>query len=223
MNAVEREALLRTYPVLQSLPLARFERIQDAAVRLQAPPGTRLFDAGDACTHQPLVIEGRVRVAKCGSDGDEILLYQLLPGETCVITAVTLLGASRYPATGTVEEEILAFALPRNLFVELVLESQEFRVFVFKTISERMANLMALVDNLAFRGVAERLAMRLLSQEQPIALTHQMLSDELGTSREVVSRILKSFEQSGLVQLGRKRIEILDRRALHNLHRSTEA
>ena len=208
------------YPVLQSLPAARFQRVQDAALRLQAPAGTRLFDDGDACTHHPLVIEGRVRVAKCNSAGEEVLLYHLIPGESCVITAVALLGVSRYPASGTVEEEILAFALPRSLFLELALECDEFRVFVFNAISVRMANLMALVDNLAFRSVAERLAMRLLEQESPIEASHQILADELGTRREVVSRILETFQHSGFIQLGRKRIEILDRRALHKLHGS---
>ena len=82
---------------------------------------------------------------------------------------------------------------------------------------------MALVDDVAFRRVDQRLASRLLLQRQPDATTHQMLADELGTSREVVSRILETFQQSGMIRLGRKRIDILDRVALDRLHRADEA
>jgi CRP/FNR family transcriptional regulator len=78
---------------------------------------------------------------------------------------------------------------------------------------------MALVDDVAFRRVDQRLASRLLLQRQADT-THQMLADELGTSREVVSRILETFQQSGMIRLGRKRIEILDRNALDRLHRA---
>ena len=78
---------------------------------------------------------------------------------------------------------------------------------------------MALVDDVAFHRVDQRLASRLLLQRQPDATTHQMLADELGTSRKVVSRILEAFQHSGMIRLGRKRIEILDRNALDRLHR----
>ncbi len=78
---------------------------------------------------------------------------------------------------------------------------------------------MALIDDVAFRRVDQRLASRLLLRRQPITATHQMLADELGTTREVVSRTLEAFQQSGMLRLGRKRIEILDRNALDRVRR----
>jgi CRP/FNR family transcriptional regulator len=105
------------------------------------------------------------------------------------------------------------------VFLEMVLESPAFRVFVFNSLSQRLAHLMSLVDDVAFRRVDQRLASRLLLQRQADVTTHQMLADELGTSREVVSRILETFQQSGMIRLGRKRIDILDRNALDRLHR----
>jgi CRP/FNR family transcriptional regulator len=78
---------------------------------------------------------------------------------------------------------------------------------------------MALIDDVAFRRVDQRLAARLLLHHQPITATHQMLADELGTTREVVSRTLEAFQQSGMLRLGRKRIEILDRNALDRARR----
>jgi CRP/FNR family transcriptional regulator len=132
---------------------------------------------------------------------------------------VALLGETTYPAIGTAESKLSFFGVPRNVFVELVLQSPPFRVFVFDSLSQRMAHLMALIDDVAFRRVDQRLALRLLHHRQPITATHQMLADELGTTREVVSRTLEAFQESGMLRLGRKRIEILDRNALDRVHR----
>ena len=118
------------------------------------------------------------------------------PGESCVITVVTLLGEIPYPAIGTAETELAILAVPSSVFLEIVLGSPAFRVFVFNPLSQRIAQLLALVDNVAFRRVDQRLASRLLLQREPDATTHQMLADELGTSREVVSRILETFQHA---------------------------
>ena len=134
-------------------------------------------------------------------------------------TVMALLGEAPHAATGTAETDSLVYAIPRDLFFALVLEAEAFRIFVFSALSHRMADLMALLDDLAFRGVAQRLAVRLLQHAHPIVGTHQALADELGTRREVVSRILGTFQRAGLIRLGRKRIEILDAPALDDLRR----
>ena len=219
MNPTERGRLLRTYPVLQELPAPLLKKVEAAAKPVHAPAGQRLFGDGSPCTYYPLLIEGIIRASKVSPDGHEILLYRLNPGESCVITVVTLLGEVSYPAIGTAETALMLFAVPRSVFLEMILESPAFRVFVFKALSRRLAHLMALVDDVAFRRIDQRLASRLLLQREPGATTHQMLADELGTSREVVSRILETFQHAGMIRLGRKRIEILDRKALDRLHR----
>ena len=219
MNTTDRGRLLRIYPVLQELPSDLLRKVEETAKVVQAPAGQRLFGDGSPCTHYPLVVEGIIRASKSSPDGHEILLYRLSPGESCVITVVALLGETCYPATGTAETELTLFGIPRSVFLEMVLLSPAFRVFVFKSLSQRMTHLMALIDEVAFRRVDQRLASRLLLHRQPITATHQMLADELGTTREVVSRILEAFQQSGMLRLGRKRIEILDRIALHRVYR----
>jgi CRP/FNR family transcriptional regulator, anaerobic regulatory protein len=214
MNVKDRERLLFSYPVLKDLPQDLFRKVEESVRLVQAPAGRRLFDEGAPCTHYPLLVDGVIRASKFSPDGHEILLYRLNPGESCVITVVALLGETAYPAVGTAETKLTLFALPRIQLVELVLKSTPFRTFVFESLSQRMAHLMALIDDVAFRRVDQRLASRLLLQGETIAATHQMLADELGTTREVVSRTLESFQESGLLRLGRKRIEILDRTAL---------
>jgi len=220
MTKIDRDNVLRCYPVLRDLPPELLQKLDLNAQPLTAPAGRRLFDEGAPCTHFPLLIEGVIRATKSDPDGHEILLYRLNPGESCVITVVALLGESPYPAIGSAETDLKFYAIPRSLFLDLVLKSPAFRVFVFEFLSRRRAHLMALIDDGAFRRVDQRLASRLLLHDKPIAATHQMLADELGTTREVVSRTLESFKEEGMLRLGRRRIEILDRDALARVHRN---
>lgn len=222
MNKADWDRITRTYPVLDRMPDALARSIEESLKPVHASAGHSLFASGEPCTHFPLLVEGVIRASKRGPDGHEILLYRLNPGESCVITTVALLGRTSYPAQASAETDLLLYGLPRDLFVGLVLKSEPFRVFVFDFLSRRLAHLMALIDDVAFRRVDQRLASRLLGGAEPLTVTHQMLADELGTTREVVSRTLESFQQSGLLRLGRRRIEILDRSALQRVYR-TEA
>ncbi len=214
MKIVDRQKLIRCYPVLEQLPPDLFQRIEQETKLVKAPVGRQLFDEGTCCTHFPFLIEGVIRATKCNPDGHEILLYRLNPGESCIITVCALLGETAYPAMAAAETEVALFGVPRGLFLDLILESLPFRVFIFQFLSQRMTHLMALIDDVAFRRVDQRLASRLLRHPEPLTITHQMLADELGTTREIVSRALEAFQESGLLRLGRKRIEVIDRRAL---------
>jgi len=218
MNTTDRRRLFRAYPVLKELPAPLLGTVEEEAKPVRSRAGETLFGDGNPCAHYPMLIEGIVRVSKSSPDGREILLYRLNPGESCVITVVALLGETSYPAVGMAETEISLFGIPRIVFQEMVLKSPAFRLFVFNSLSQRLGHLMAVIDDVAFRRVDQRLAWQLLLHRQPITATHQMLADELGTTREVVSRILEAFQESGMLRLGRKRIEILDRNALDRLH-----
>ena len=221
MTPTERDRLLQRYPVLNHLSPELLKRLEQESVTIQAPAGRRLFGEGSPCTHYPLLVEGIIRATKSSPDGHEILLYRLNPGESCVITVIALLGGTAYPAIGAAEADLLVYGVPRALFEELILKVPQFREFVFRYLSLRMAHMMALIDDVAFRRVDQRLASRLLAADAPIAVTHQMLADELGTTREVVSRTLEAFQESGVLKLGRKKIEVLDRQALDRAQRPT--
>jgi CRP/FNR family transcriptional regulator len=218
MNKADLNRIVGAYPVLRELPPDLLRKLQELAVPLRSRAGRPLFDEGSPCTHYPLLIDGTIRAMKRGPDGHEILLYRLRPGESCVITFAALLGETPYPAMATAETDLVVHAVPRSLFLEMILASAAFRVFVFRFLSERMAHLMALIDDVAFRRVDQRLASCLLRHGRALTVTHQMLADELGTTREVVSRTLESFRDAELLRLGRKRIEILDPKALGRVY-----
>jgi CRP/FNR family transcriptional regulator, anaerobic regulatory protein len=220
VNRSVQEKLFRNYPVLKEMSPILLRKLEQEVKLIRVAAGHQLFEEGNPCQVFPLLLQGVIRATKCSADGHEILLYRLNPGESCVITVTALLGGTPYPAVGTAETELSFLAVPRDLFLDMILKSPEFRHFVFESLSHRMAHLMALIDDVAFRRVDQRLASRLLRQPEPLTVTHQMLADELGTTREVVSRTLEAFQESGILRLGRKRIEVLDRPALDRVHRA---
>lgn len=128
-----------------------------------------------------------------------------------------LLGGSFYPARGVVESDLVAVAIDRGLFTRLVEEFEPLRTFVFTLFAARLATLMRLVEDMAFRRVDQRLAGLLLSRGPELHTTHEELATELGTAREVVSRILKSFEREGAVQLGRGSVTVVDARGIQRV------
>jgi CRP/FNR family transcriptional regulator len=167
-----------------------------------------------------LVLEGSIRVAKC-SEGRELQLYRVMPGESCVLTGGCLVGGRDYPATGIVEQDARLVVLPKPVFDELLATHAPFRQYVFSLFAERLTELMALVEAVAFHKLDRRVAGTLLGHGRVVELTHQQLADELGSVREIVTRVLRSFADQGLVLLGRGSIEVLDAVGLRRVAEGT--
>ncbi len=212
-----RRALLERFPVFGKLPAPQLERLLAEAQLLQVPAGTVLFDASQPCRGFPLLLEGAVRVAKFAPNGREILLYRVDPGQGCILSGGCLLGHSDYSARGIAEQDATLLSVPPALFQELLLQFEPFRRFVFGMYGERLAEVMELVEEVAFRRLDERLAQLLIHRGPVLEATHQKLADELGSVREIVSRLLRSFEGRGWVKLERERITVLDPKALADL------
>lgn len=208
--------LLELYPVLAALPPTLRQRVDDEARTLSVPGGTVLFDEHQACQGFPFILAGGIRVFKPHANGRELPLYRVLPGESCIITSGCLLGHTDYNARGVTEVDTTLLMLPRALFDQL-LDQPAFRNFVFHIFSERIADLMQLVEEVAFHKLDQRLAGLLLGKGKRVHATHQQLADELGSVREIVSRLLKGFAAQELVKLGREQIEILDPAGLRRL------
>ena len=205
---VARE-LRSLYPALGSLGVAALEGVLDRVQLLRVPAGTPMFGEGSPCRQFPLVLEGSIRVAK-GSDGRELQLYRVMPGESCVLTGGCLVGGRDYPATGVVEQDARLVVLPKPVFDELLATHAPFRQYVFSLFAERLTELMALVEAVAFHKLDRRVAGALLGHGRVVELTHQQLADEVGSVREIVTRILRSFADQGLVRLSRGSVEVLD-------------
>jgi len=213
MNAQDLSEL---YPVLAKLPPLLAARFAAETQTMTVPGGTVVFDEHQACQGFPFVIKGDIRVVKPSANGRELPLYRVLPGESCIITSSCLLGHTDYNARGIAQGETTLALMPRPLFDELLAESA-FRDFVFHLFSERIAELMQVIEEVAFHKLDQRLAGLLLGKGKLVHATHQQLADDLGSVREMVSRLLKGFAEQGLVRLSREQVEILDPAGLRRI------
>lgn len=202
--------LLQHYPMLSELPAAELAQ----AMVMTLPVGTVVFDENQPCQGFPLILSGSVRVIKSAANGRELQLYRVSSGESCILTSSCLLGHTRYQARGIVEQDVEMIVLSPASFHALLSAHQPFRDYIFGLFSERLTDLMELVSAVAFQKLDQRLAVLLINKPRTIHTTHQALADELGSAREIVSRLLKGFEEQGWVKLGREQIEIVDAEAL---------
>jgi CRP/FNR family transcriptional regulator len=208
--------LVSLYPMLASLPAALIDRVETLTRVMTVPAATVLFDERQPCQGFPLVLQGSIRVTKPAANGRELPLYRVLPGESCIISSSCLLGCTDYNARGVTETGTTLGLMPRPLFDELMAEPV-FRDFIFKLFSERIAELMQLVEEVAFRKLDQRLANLLLGRGRILHTTHQQLADELGSVREMITRLLKGFADQGLVRLAREQVEIVDPAGLRQI------
>ncbi|MBK8016628.1 MAG: Crp/Fnr family transcriptional regulator [Betaproteobacteria bacterium] len=221
MTTLDRTTIkqrLRTlYPALESVPEERLDRLLEEGSIVQVKAGTVLFDDKSPCQAFPMLVEGTIRVSKVGANGRELQLYRVVPGESCILTTSCLLGKVQYNARGVAETDVVAVALPQPVFGRLISDQEPFRNYVFSLFSERIAELMQLVEAVAFQRLDQRLAALLLGKGKVVHTTHQALADELGSVREIVSRLLKTFAEQGLVSLSRENIEIVDAGGLRRI------
>jgi len=208
--------LRELYPALASLSESTLAAALAKAEVVSLAAGTPLFGEGSVCRQFPLVLAGSIRVAKVG-EGRELHLYRVTPGESCVLTSSCLVGRRDYPATGMVESDVRLVVLPKTVFDELVASHPPFRQYVFGLFAERLTDLMALVEAVAFHKLDRRVAATLLGHGRVVEMTHQQLADSVGSVREIVTRVLRSFVDQGLVKLGRGSIEVLDAAGLRSV------
>lgn len=198
------------------------ELLMESAHLVNIPAKHQIFYPGSPCENYLLMLEGCVKAQLISENGREIILYRVLPGDSCVLTTSCLLSGNRYPAEGITEAEIKAFAIPSSAFHRGIEKSAMFREFVFNNFALRLANVMQRVESILFGSIDARLSNILLaSNSRTLTKTHQELASELGTAREVVSRHLKRFESYHWVNLTRGSIEIIDSAALKKLRDET--
>ncbi|HZN47958.1 MAG TPA: Crp/Fnr family transcriptional regulator [Ramlibacter sp.] len=205
--------VLALYPQLGGLEQA----LADIAAGAQTvPAGTVLFSDKDPCRGFPLLLAGEVRVFRPSPDGRSLELYRLSPGEMCLVSSASLFRTQPLAAQAEATRPTRLVMVPPNVFRSW-LEHPGFRDFVLGLFAERMADLTALVDAVAFQRLDRRLAAALLGHGPELAVTHQDLADVLGTVREMITRLLRRFEREGWIELSRERVRIRDSAALRRL------
>ena len=184
------------------------------------PAGSRIYGPGQAPENYLLLLEGSVRVQQVSEGGREIVLYRVSAGESCALTTACLMGYEDYLAEAVAATEVRAVAIPRATFDDLIARSPEFRRFVFTAFSRRVTDLFHVIEDVAFSRLDIRLAHKLLELSHggdQVTATQQQLASELGSAREVVSRVLTELHRRGWVTATRGHITISNRAALEKL------
>ncbi|APE44471.1 Crp/Fnr family transcriptional regulator [Sulfitobacter alexandrii] len=201
------------FPGLSRLEEPIRQHLLDNSILRRMPRGTILFGPGNSPENMLFLLDGSVRVQQTAESGREIVLYRILAGESCVLTTACLLAFDDYSAEGIAETDVEAAALPRRVFDDLVASSEPFRTFVFSAFSKRMTDLFLIIEEVAFGRIDVRLAHKLgelAAGASSVMVTHQQLSVELGTAREVISRQLQEFQRRGWIAQSRGTITLVE-------------
>lgn len=214
------ERSLAIFPSLQRADRQIANEFQHATYFVSLPTNKVVFAEGDYASALALLLSGTVRVYKAGKTGREITLYRFSSGESCILTVSAILNNQLFPANAIVEQAAEAVMIPEQVFRDWAQRYPLWREFVFNLLSVRLTNVLTLVDDLVFRRMDARTASFLLQRSQTqnqIAVTHKEIAAELGSSREVISRILEGMAASGVLRSTRGMLEILDFEALNQL------
>lgn len=208
------------FPGLSRLEPPVKKLLLDRSAVIDVRSGVTIFGPGNSPENMLFLLDGTVRVQQVSDTGHEIVLYRIHAGQSCVLTTACLLAYEHYSAEGITETKVQAAAIPRDVFDELVAQSKSFRDFVFAAFSKRITDLFLMIDEVAFQRLDVRLADKLIELSEgaeTVATTHQKLSVELGTAREVISRQLQEFQRRGWVAQSRGKVSLLKRDQLERL------
>ncbi len=200
-----------------ALPLSVRGRLNKSARVVHVKKGDQVFGPANIPDSLFFLYDGRIRVSQTSDAGRDIVLYRIEAGESCVLTTACMLAEEAYNAEGIAETDVTVVSLPKPAFDRLAAEEDSFRNFVFAAYSRRLIDLLRVVDDVAFGRIDVRLAERLLKLGEgmkQVHATHQDLASELGTAREVISRVLNDFQKRELIEQSRGLITFKNKAAL---------
>jgi len=207
------QQLNTVYPVLAEIKEKSWFDTIDQAKTMIVEPDTTLFSGSASCNNFMLILEGTIRIYQTAEDGREITLYRVEAGGLCILSLNSMLRNKSFNAIAMTESNVKALVISSESFKSMMNDSQTFRDYVLSTLTERLCETIYLIQDTAFNHLNMRLACMLGSlfernQGPLLKITHQELAHELGTTREVISRILKEFERQNCVKLSRGCIEL---------------
>lgn len=218
LNEAQLQRAMDALPFLRGADARTRQEFAARATLMRLPAGATVFEEGAECSALAILLGGQVRVFKIGETGREITLYRFARGESCILTAGCILGDHRFPAIAAIEHEAEAVLIAAADFHDWMGRIPAWRDYVFQLLSQRLATLMMVLEEVAFRRMDARVADLLLQRSHDgratLRLTHAEIAADLGTSREVVSRIVEDLSEKGLVSAQRGSITVLDRARL---------
>lgn len=204
------EELMRMFPLFDKELAIYLSSIAEVKTFSE---GTILMKTGQYFKSSMLIIDGRVKLYRESEDGSEFFMYFLEGGNACALSMIcaTRNQSSEIMAIAIEETEVLM--IPIQYMDELMTKYKSWYYFVLETYRNRFEELLGVIDNIAFKNMDERLDWYLKRQTEKlgkvITLTHQQIANDLNSSREVISRLLKKMEKNHILKLHRNSIEML--------------
>ncbi len=201
---------------LSSLTSALKENVdlKDLGITKHFSPGETIVTEDAPVRSIPIVTSGSIKVMQSDDTYKEMVLYYLRPGETCIMSFLAGLYHDTSKVKAVAEEESDVLFIPVDKIHDLIREHPEWLNYIFQIYHKRFEELLEVVDAVAFKNMDERLLQFLqkrceVMDTDTLTMTHDQLAQELGTAREVISRLLKKMEAEGLVELGRNKIRLV--------------
>lgn len=205
MNAQFHEA----YSFIFEEPL--LQEINESAKYKEVMEGQKIIEIGDYVKSMPLLLEGAIKILREDNAGDELLLYFIERGDTCAMTLSCCLGHTKSGIRAVAEKDTSLMMIPIEKMEEWTAKYKSWRHFVFDSYQTRLSEMLDTIDTIAFMNMDERLMKYLrdkakINQNEMLNVTHQQISEDLHTSRVVISRILKKLENEKKIKLQRNNI-----------------
>ncbi|RDY26538.1 Crp/Fnr family transcriptional regulator [Romboutsia weinsteinii] len=213
---INLDSISNKYPFLNALDNNTKDLIKSSVIIKNFEPDYTLIHEGDSCIGFSLILKGSIRVYKLSDKGKEVTLYRLSSGDTCYLSMSCLLSNTSYPAFAEVLESTQIAFIPSNIFHNYVYDTLEFQKFMFNNLYSKYNEVLDVLEEVAFERMDVRIAKYLLLSSKKsnntkyLYFTHEQISKELGTSREVVSRILTDFKNKDVLISQRGKITITD-------------
>jgi CRP/FNR family transcriptional regulator len=193
---------------------ALLDEISRVGTYKEIPEGFKLMEIGQYVKSMPLLVTGAIKILRDDDDGDELLLYFIEQGETCAMTLSCCLGETKSEIRAIAELDTKLIMIPIEKMEEWTTKYKSWRNFVFESYHSRLMELLETIDNIAFRNMDERLLKYIhdkvnITKTDEINSTHQEIAYELHTSRVVISRLLKTLENQGKIELNRNNIKVI--------------
>ena len=211
MEKFDAEQFVKIFPFFRNSPQMLIEDILSKSHHAFTNRETMVQLEGQPCTHLELILSGEKRVYKASPAAREITLYEVGPGEVCILSAACVLSNKRCPVNAMAISDINSLMILANDFRNLVSTHEEMRAFIFDLFTQRLVTILELLGEITFEKMDERLFNFLVekSENSMLQMTHQQIANDLGTAREVVSRLLKDFERKGKLVLSRGHIRLI--------------
>ena len=208
-----RDILRQALPNLTDPKLV--DRLLEKGQFLTFESGKTLMEPGQFIKAVPLVLEGSIKIMRMDEDGKELFLYYLEPGETCALSLTCCSASKPSEIKAVIEEKATLLFIPIQVHEQLTDEFKQWKDFVSTTYQHRFQEMLTVLDAVAFKRMDERLMNYIVTKMKQLKTnelhtTHQEVANELGTAREVISRLLKQLEKKKWIELGRNVIYIRD-------------